>query len=362
MPLDRNQILLGDCLDLLPTLPAGFVQCCVTSPPYWGLRDYGTRRWYDGDPGCNHDRGVQHKPLHPGQVEQTKAPKRTDYSGASAGGTALTHSCSKCGAWWGQVGLEPNPDDYVRHLVEIFSQVRRILRDDGTLFLNLGDTYKGTGANAPKLKTKDLTGIPWMVALALRQDGWYLRSEIIWHKTVALPESAKDRPTRNHEHVFLLSKSEHYYYNSEAVQERAVDGYRNRRTVWSLTTSGASDGHFATFPEELPLLCTRAGTSRRGACAACGKPRDAQTGARGCRCKVDEHARSIVFDPFTGSGTTLLAGVGVDCDYLGCEINETYAEIARGRLQAAMSLRGQRETSAMREVLEQGSADDRKRR
>lgn len=328
--MTANQVLLGDCLDILPTLLESSVQCCVTSPPYWGLRDYGTRRWYGGDAACEHDRDIQHKPLHPGQVEQSKAPKRQDYSGAGQGGNATTESCSKCRAWYGQIGLEPDPRQFVQHIVEIFREVRRVLRDDGVLFLNMGDTYKGTGADAPHVKKKDLLGMPWECALALRADGWYLRSEIIWHKQVALPESVKDRPTRNHEHIFLLTKSERYFYDNDAIKELAEDGYRNRRTVWSFGTSQAADGHFAAFPDALPALCIKAGT-REG---------------------------DFVLDPFAGSGTTLVVASELGRRYLGCEISPEYKRIATDRTERANERR--RQQGAVRQMTEmpEASLDD----
>lgn len=169
-------LLIGDALSRLQTIPADSIHCCVTSPPYWGLRDYGTRNWFGGDPACEHDREVVYGPHHSGQVEQTKW---SDAEAAGKGGTATTASCSKCGAWWGQLGLEPTPEAYVQNIVAIFKEVRRALHPSGTLWCNLGDSYASQGIS-DGLKAKDLVGIPWMVAFALRADGWYLRSDIIW--------------------------------------------------------------------------------------------------------------------------------------------------------------------------------------
>jgi DNA modification methylase len=281
-------ILTGDCRTLLPTLDAGSVRCCVTSPPYWGLRDYG----------CE-----------------------------------------------GQLGLEKTPEEYVAAMVGVFREVRRVLTDDGTLWLNLGDSFfsqtKGSGgsgassglnckrnedmtfhadnksvrmfdarrinAGSLPLKAKDLVGIPWRVAFALQADGWYLRSDIIWHKPNPMPESVTDRPTKSHEYVFLLSKNARYFYDAWAIVEAAstpIDSTarpsfggpklsdstkshaaehgkayrdersstRNARTVWTIPTQPTPDAHFATFPEALAERCILAGTSERGCCPQCRAP------------------------------------------------------------------------------------------
>ena len=250
----RSRIVVGDCLSVLATFPDESFQTCVTSPPYWGLRDYGVA---------------------------------------------------------GQVGAEMKVEDYVGTLVEIFRQVRRVLTKDGTLWLNLGDSYTSGGRTwrqsdrknparamdyrAPTpdgLKAKDLIGVPWRVAFALQADGWYLRSDIIWQKPNAHPESVKDRPARVHEYVFLLTQSEDYFYDHEAVKERsAVSGgvLRNRRSVWSVNTEPFPDAHFATFPTSLVVPCVKAGA----------------------RCD------STVLDPFFGSGT-----VGEVCLDLGRQLWE----------------------------------------
>ena len=304
----------GDCLTSLRRLPSGGVRCCVTSPPYWGLRDYGVA---------------------------------------------------------GQLGLEPTPDAYVAGMVEVFREVRRVLADDGTLWLNLGDSYArapekgGSGtfngrngygegyglaqsakdgssdgavgrADRPGTraggKPKDLVGIPWRVAFALQADGWYLRSDIIWHKPNPMPESVKDRPTKAHEYVFLLSKRERYYYDAGAVAEPGVEperqrndrigganGHtvrhspgavvgasvtRNARSVWTIATQPYPEAHFATFPEELPSRCIRAGSA----------PGD------------------TVLDPFGGSGTTGAIAVGLGRAAILCELNPAYIELARQRI------------------------------
>ena len=266
-------VITGDCLEQLRTLPDSSVHCCVTSPPYWGLRDYGTD---------------------------------------------------------GQLGLEATPEEYVRAMVSVFDRVWRVLRDDGTLWLNLGDSYSGgkTGRddkndggglyagrqkgrtgdetrNRPVpegLKPKDLVGIPWRVAFALQADGWYLRQDIIWHKPNPMPESVTDRCTKSHEYIFLLTKSAKYFYDAEAVKEQSETtsifhgsltsksgangdrnaggrcgvgddvGTRNKRSVWTVPSAPYSEAHFATFPPNLIKPCILAGTSARGCCPKCGAP------------------------------------------------------------------------------------------
>ncbi len=306
------RILVGNCPDKLRELPAESVHCCVTSPPYWGLRDYG-------EPG--------------------------------------------------QIGLEETFQEYVAALVMIFRSVRRVLRDDGTLWLNLGDSYSGSGINdgtknpglsraatrsGPKrrpgvakryscpLKPKDLVGIPWRVALALQDDGWWLRSEIIWNKTNPMPENVKDRPSRDHEHIFLLSKSHSYYYDADAIAEAAVgkgngvkerkfddDGSkgrigkgrsytiphegsstRNARTVWTFPTKPFPGAHFAVFPPELPRRCILAGSPDGGA----------------------------VLDPFFGAGTTGLVAERLGRDSIGIELGRKYAEMGRDRINGEAPL------------------------
>jgi DNA modification methylase len=292
---DLVTLYQGDARAVLRELPDASVNCCVTSPPYWGLRDYGgAPQIWGGADDCDHAFGI---------------------NGSRHTGAA----CSKCGAWRGSYGLEPTPAMYVEHTVEIFREVRRVLRDDGTLWINLGDSYAsqggakteasylsaGTGNSSSRelqpgkriapngFKPKDLIGIPWMVAFALRADGWYLRSDIIWHKLACMPESVTDRPTRAHEYLFLLSKSERYFYDHEEIKEpvaestierinQDLDGgeTRNRRSVWTLPPAQFSGAHFATFPPKLIEPCILAG------CPGPGK-----------RCDCDE----IIYTP-TGNG------------------------------------------------------------
>jgi len=304
--VDTNTIHKGDALSILKTLPDECVDCCVTSPPYWGLRDYGVE---------------------------------------------------------GQLGLEKTPEEYVQKMVEVFREVKRVLRDDGTLWLNLGDSYNGSGkagsnpeyqahhtefgkqsihesrfgmpTNVKTLKPKDLVGIPWMTAFALRADGWYLRSDIIWSKPNPMPESVTDRCTKSHEYIFLLTKSPKYYYDAEAIKEPSIWSSipnkryvsnaphgserpggnkklnipnlagRNKRSVWTINTKPYSEAHFATFPPELPSLCIKAGCPLGG----------------------------IVLDPFMGSGTTAQEALKQRKKFIGVEINQAYIELASKRLK-----------------------------
>jgi len=300
-------IIYGDCREKLKELGPESVQMCVTSPPYWGLRDYG------------HD---------------------------------------------DQLGLEETPEEYTANMVEVFSQVKRVLRDDGTLWLNLGDSYNGSGGDhkeggkndtgfqgnlmrgvQPKriisLKPKDLVGIPWRVAFALQADGWYLRQDIIWHKPNPMPESVTDRCTKSHEYVFLLSKSEKYFYDADAISEPIQDStveryktgwdgdrkrgwpgnsqnnmhkymgsekaqsvtHRNKRSVWTVNTKPYSEAHFAVFPQELIEPCIQAGS---------------KTG-------------DVVLDPFFGSGTTGEVAERFGRNYVGIELNEEYKSLQHKR-------------------------------
>jgi DNA modification methylase len=307
----KTQILNGDCIEMMKTLPDQSVNCCVTSPPYFGLRDYG------------HE---------------------------------------------GQIGLEDTPDAFVARLIEVFREVRRLLRDDGTLWLNLGDSYAGGGGFSPNspsnlagskqtthqgsirgaigvpsgLKPKDLIGIPWRVAFALQADGWYLRQDIIWHKPNPMPESVNDRCTKAHEYIFLLSKQERYYYDREPIREpikpttNGKSGVRrsgdsrsrskehwgiphnpenviveyeeikgaNKRSVWSVGTKPYAGAHFATFPPELIRPCILAGCPKGG----------------------------VVLDPFGGSGTTAAVAMEEGRIAILCELNPEYIPLINERL------------------------------
>lgn len=292
-------ILQGDVLDRLADLPDGSVHCCVTSPPYWGLRDYGTATWEGGDLECDHRQQL-------GGEGSASAKQNT-----SAG--TQTHQyrdvCGKCGARRtdAQIGMEETVDDWVARMVEVCREVRRVLRDDGTFWLNLGDSYAAHPSAALGLKAQDLIGQPWRVAFALQADGWWLRSDIIWHKPNPMPESITSRPTKSHEYLFLLTKSNRYFYDADAIREpfdpkslntkRVTSGQakrdalggmarttpvgrtcgvhvngRNARTVWTINTQPYKGAHFATFPEKLVRPCLLAGTSERGVCPECGAP------------------------------------------------------------------------------------------
>lgn len=313
------RILQGDVMDRLKQLPNGSVHCVITSPPYWSLRDYGTAKWEDGDPSCNHVTG--------NQVPDNKA-KGAITAGVRPGSDSSI--CKKCGAIRvdSQLGLEKTPEEYIAKMVEVFREVKRVLRSDGTAWVNMGDSYAGSSMKGgdqgkrvgggtkmlnqlngntgscgvpPGLKPKDLCGIPWMLAFALRADGWWLRSDIIWHKPNPMPESCTDRPTKAHEYVFLLSKSAKYFFDQEAVREKSkragdfpggdyigrdvdekvnsgwlnktgVPTNRNIRSVWTISTQPYPQAHFATFPEKLAEPCIKAGTSEHGVCPECGGP------------------------------------------------------------------------------------------
>lgn len=266
---NRCELLVGDARQLLLQMPDGHFDCIVTSPPYWGLRDYGVL---------------------------------------------------------GQIGAEPTVDDYIADLVRLFREARRTLADDGTLWLNIGDSYTSGGrtwrdadpknkgramdyrAPTPQgLKPKDLIGVPWKLAFALQADGWYLRTDIIWNKPNCQPESVKDRPTRAHEYVFLFSKSEKYHYDWQAIMEPAADPKqksKNRRSVWNINTEPYPGSHFAVYPKALVRLCVAAGSRENGR----------------------------ILDPFFGSGTTGVVCNELGRDCVGMELNADYAELARERL------------------------------
>jgi DNA modification methylase len=264
----KSIVYRGDAYQVLSNLPSQFCQTAITSPPYWGLRDYDLP---------------------------------------------------------GQIGAEDKIGDYVKKLVRVFRELKRVLRDDGTFWLNIGDCYTSGGRTwrAPDkknparamsyrpptpegLKPKDLVGVPWRVAMALQADGWYLRSEIIWHKPNPHPESVKDRPTRAHETIFLLTKGEKYFYDYEAMREKGVNGkLRNKRSVWTVQTEPVKEAHFATFPTKLVEPCILAGS------------------------KVGD----FVIDPFLGSGTTGLVAALNGRNFVGVELKPEYIEIAKRRLQ-----------------------------
>ena len=315
-------IKIGDCREKLKELPNNFFHTVITSPPYWGLRDYGTGKWVGGDPNCSHIAGKSRNDAD--REFGTKETLTVQYRDV----------CKDCGAVRedNQIGMEASPEEYVRKIVRTFQEVKRVLRDDGTLWLNLGDSYssggrtsttnqsvrgdKDYGVTRPpvsgSIKPKDLVGIPWRVALALQEDGWYLRQDIIWHKPNPMPESVKDRCTKAHEYIFLLSKSEQYYYDSEAIKEdcsednvkdflnrkitnnkgKNVEGSydevrpdltrdrkdymptdfkRNKRSVWTVPVKPYNEAHFAVFPTSLIEPAILAGCPPK-ICSECGTP------------------------------------------------------------------------------------------
>jgi DNA modification methylase len=292
--MEVNTIITGDALDVLRSMPDGSADCCVTSPPYYGLRNYGVER---------------------------------------------------------QIGLEKTPEAYVDRLAEVFEQVRRALKPAGTLWLVIGDSYCGAKRNrlpSDSAKPKDLIGIPWMLAFALRAKGWYLRQDIIWHKPNPMPEGVKDRCTKAHEYIFLLSKSQRYYFDADALREpyvkplnrwagsdlkatgrsrwseetghcayrdrnmRPNPAGRNRRDVWTIRTAPYVDAHFATYPPELAAACVKA------ACPTGG----------------------VVLDPFMGAGTTAVVARKLGRCYIGVELNPKYVQIARNRILSELGMFG----------------------
>jgi DNA modification methylase len=349
---DINKIYEGDVLQVLKTFPDESIDCCVTSPPYWGLRDYGTATWIGGDCNCDH------KQYLGGHGDDSMKQ-------VSSNGTQMYNYkdiCKKCGAVRQdkQIGLEKTPEEYVQTMVVIFNEVKRVLKKEGTLWLNLGDSYCGSGSKGdlkdpehPEgrnglsvalnnriegMKPKDLVGIPWMTAFALRSAGWYLRQDIIWHKPNPMPESVTDRCTKSHEYIFLLSKSNKYYFdqilepytepmnrwggdelvaNNESMWDEGTgqstyrdrnmrpnpDG-KNKRSVWTVNTRPYKEAHFATFPEELIIPMIKAGCPENG----------------------------VVLDPFMGAGTTGLVCKKLNRNYVGIELNPKYIEIAEKRI------------------------------
>jgi len=345
----KEMILHGNVNDKLQEIEPESIQCVVTSPPYWGLRDYGTAAWEGGDENCQH--------IEPRQVRGKNTAKQRINNQGEGGSTWKI--CQHCGAKRvdKQLGLEETPEEYVDNMVKVFREVKRVLKDDGTLWLNLGDSYASTKVGntetkknpnvvtksftkklPPNLKPKDLVGIPWRVAFALQADGWYLRQDIIWHKPNPMPESVTDRCTKSHEYIFLLSKSAKYkfdqlledlkpstYNDKRLLTEdytdqrrnrnypgnaqqgsgmlRPTNGQANKRSVWSITTKPYKDAHFAVFPPKLPELCIKAG-SKEG---------------------------DTVLDPFFGSGTTGWVAQRLGRKWIGIELNADYIKIAEKR-------------------------------
>jgi DNA modification methylase len=372
----KAEVIIGDNRQALKELSDASVQTVVTSPPYWGLRDYGTATWIGGDEACDHE-----TPRSRGDDI-----KENDKQGTSKGSRPNLQWDCKCGAIRedNQIGLEQSPDDFIEQLCVVFDEVWRVLKDDGTIWVNLGDSYVGgkgaSGQGSPEyqaeraflgesinkahhqvggqkkirptdnmakmrdsgLKQKDLAGIPWRFAFAMQARGWYLRSDIIWHKPNPMPESVTDRPTKSHEYIFLMTKSPRYYYDHEAIKEDAIwaeekragkgrlhyDGKRqgekgtgqenfvsivdkkNKRSVWQVNVKGYKEAHFATYPTELIEPCILAG-SKEG---------------------------DTVLDPFSGSGTTGEVALKHGRNYVGLELNPEYAAISEKRITDAVGM------------------------
>ena len=396
----------ANSLQVLRSLPANSIHTVVTSPPYYCLRDYGTKpEIWGGKANCKHSwdevNVYKGSPARAGgeglgfhNAEKTKK-QRWSRSGM----------CSKCGAWCGELGGEPTPELYVQHLTEIFREVRRVLHPSGTCWLNISDSYNGSGgaggdynkdgirAGQPKYggrkvsgsKQKDMLGIPWMVAFALRTDGWWLRSEIIWAKAISfcptyvgqcMPASVRDRPVSSHEHVFLLAKSQKYFYDLDACKEHWADdregcpggddsfynenartlageqGYagaprnwepppeskgRNLRSVWTVNPQGFSGAHFATFPPKLIEPMIKLGASERGCCPKCKAPwsrtaEQVDVWEPICRCNAGAPIPCTVLDPFCGSGTTGMVSLQNHRDFVGIDLQQAYLPLAQERI------------------------------
>lgn len=461
---ERNKIICGDWKEAARQLAPASIDCIITSPPYYGLRDYGTATWKGGDADCDHvERRIR---TGDGLAQLSEAYRGGGHKAAEVPVIQFRGECGKCGAVSvdQQIGQEETPEAYISSLVEGFRILRTALKDTGTLWVNIGDSYASSGKvrtneqatrksglkggfasqiaakNQPAkrgrgLKDKDLIGIPWMLAFALRADGWYLRQDIIWHKPNPMPESVTDRCTKSHEYIFLFSKSSQYYYDAEAIKEDtaeyeflrrqkekakgltgkqqlksngfemgqtpqsengavrdkaakidpALSGKRNKRSVWTVTTKPFADAHFACYPHELIDPCILAGTSEKGNCPKCGGPwsrilepvlnvghtgdtesqyqegttanrltmlrqaaREQGTEYTGekktigwqpsCECGISETVPAIVYDPFTGSGTTASAAKSLGRAYMGSELNPEYIKIINKRLHKELGL------------------------
>jgi len=294
-------LILGDCMSIIPTLEAGIASCSVTSPPYFGLRDYGlTPSIWGGDQACKHEWTVHIQPAANGIIHERGMQGET-LSGASATRKIKKSHLCKCGAWLGQLGLEPTVDMFVANLVTVFRQVRRVLRDDGTAWVNLGDSYAGGGKRSGGIKRKDLIGVPWRFAFAMQNDGWYLRSDVIWSKPNGMTECVDDRPTKTHEYVFLFSKRPSYYYDKNS--RRAAS-----RSVLDVPAVPYNESHPATFPPALIEPCIVASSPAGG----------------------------LVFDPFIGSGTTAEVATLLGRNCIGCEASSEYFQQAICRTRIAV--------------------------
>ena len=391
------RILVGDVREKLRELPDQSVQTCVTSPPYWGLRDYGTASWEGGDEDCDH---IYRRMTQELKDINGSGPRLHD--GARAGEIYGSY-CGKCGATRidSQIGLEPTPEAFVEALVSVFDEVWRVLKNDGTIWVNLGDSYlaqQGKGFNGQKrldhanrnvkvprpagIKPKDLAGIPWSVAFALRARGWYLRSDIIWAKPNPMPESVTDRPTKAHEYLFLLSKSREYYYDQDAIAEPASvamlqqmeEGYhglglkdydgvgvqnpssvkgriiagKRRRMRFSNKTSSArslgrpSIGNESKPPHEQPFRGPD--RNKRSVWTITTQPYPEAHFATFPEALVEpcilagSRVGDLVLDPFCGSGTTGAVAIRLGRSFVGVELNPAYVALAEKRIGSAAPL------------------------
>ena len=347
--------LQGDVFNKLKELDNNSIDCVVTSPPYWGLRDYGTAKWQGGDPNCDH------------QTKRSRGDdiKQGDKQGTNLGSRPNIQTLCKCGAKRidKQLGLEPTYQEHIQNIVELFRAMKPKLKDSATIWLNYGDSYAATvnGTKAKDIKNddrgfvdkpfstiqgsikpKDLVMIPNRIAIALQDDGWWIRSEIIWHKPNPMPESVRDRPTSSHEKIWLITKSKKYYYDADAIKEKSIskgsvhvhkpgnkaDEYvkqglkthpaktyitpekKNKRNVWTITTKPCKDAHFATFPKDLIEPCIKAGCPEGG----------------------------IVLDPFGGAGTTGIVAQSLNRTAILIELNPEYIEIAKKRIDKELGM------------------------
>ena len=431
-------IRIGHVVDHLRGMPEHSVQCAVTSPPYYGLRDYGLASviWAPVQfapmagmpempfpahanlgrfPDCRHE-WDDWKESHDVRETVTKDHQKHHHG----------QFCRKCGAWRGCLGLDPDPNLYIGHLVQVFREVRRVLRKDGTLWLNLGDSYANGGRKTRDadnklaargmnsrsddptgIKPKDLMGTPWRAAFALQADGWWLRSDIVWEKPNAMPESVTDRPTRSHEMIFLLTPSNRYFYDHIALKTPASESsvarvrqknfanqtggdkdygktgvntnrsirktlenfaknpMRNKRDVWTVSTRPYKGAHFAVFPPDLVEPMIRAGTSEAGACPHCRKPWTRITERKtewepGCACQKHDPLPGanpvpgaspvpcVVLDPFGGSGTTAMVAQRLGRQWEIIEANPHYAPLAEERLLVSGRNRARHQRTAHR--------------
>jgi DNA modification methylase len=361
--MNKAEILVGSALKGLQQLPDGGVRTCITSPPYWGLRDYGTGEWVGGDQDCSHRRESK-------KSDKTITGHKNFTEMLGVGDAIYKSNCPRCGAVREdeQLGLEATPQEFVENLCKIFDEVRRVLTDDGTVWVNLGDTYAD----------KSLAGVPWLFAFAMKERGWYLRQDIIWAKPNPMPESVTDRCTKSHEYIFLFSKQPNYYFDHEAIKEPLAEssigrlkqdidnqvgseranaggetngnmkavaskvkkadlmrggfgrngtpgrsdhqgpkddnemvlGGRNKRSVWTIGVASYKEAHFAVYPPALIEPCIKAGSA------------DGDT----------------VLDPFSGSGTTGEVALKLGRNYVGCELNPDYASLSERRITQALGM------------------------